>query len=140
MDDVARLEVNVLDLEPEALLLRALTAEYIDNYEEFKDQLAAWYADSETKVKPRRIMDLSDAAGLIESISRIVERIHKIQSEGAISLLTFKRVTEQMGLIVARHVKDDAVIQRIDQDWGTLALDAKTNPLVPSLDEEEEEE
>jgi hypothetical protein len=129
------LETNVLDLEPEALLLRALTSEYIDRYEDFVDALLEWYKQPDVKVKPRRIMDISDAAGLIESISRVVEKIHKIQSEGAISLATFARVTEQMGIVVAQHVRDEKVLERIEKDWSSLAMDAKTTPMVPDMDE-----
>jgi hypothetical protein len=135
MDSLAALETNVLDLEPEALLLRALTSEYIDRYEDFVDALLEWYKQPDVKVKPRRIMDISDAAGLIESISRVVEKIHKIQSEGAISLATFARVTEQMGIVVAQHVRDEKVLERIEKDWSSLAMDAKTTPMVPDMDE-----
>ena len=137
MEELALMETNVLDLEPEALLLRALTSEYIDRYEEFVDALLEWYKQPDVKVKPRRIMDISDAAGLIESISRVVEKIHKIQSEGAISLATFARVTEQMGIIVAQHVRDEATLTKIEKDWSSLALDAKNVPITPELDDEE---
>lgn len=136
MDQLAKLETNVLDLEPEALLLRALTVEYVNNYEEFSEALLEWYRDPEVKQKPRRIMDISDASSLVEAISRIVERIHKIQSEGAVSLATFARVTEQMGLIVAKHVKDEEVLNAIEAEWGQVAMDAK----APNPRQEEDED
>lgn len=135
MDELARLETNVLDLEPEALLLRAMTVEYIETYEEFVEALMAWYAEPDVKQKPRRIMDISDASHLVEAISRVVERIHKIQSEGAISLATFVRVTEQMGLIVAKHVKKESTLTAIETDWGNLVMDAKgPSTRLPDID------
>lgn len=140
MDEIAAMETNVLDLEPEALLLRALIADYIDRYEDFVNALMAWYHAPDVKVKPRRILDISDASNLIESVSRIVERIHKIQSSGAISLATFARVTEQMGIIVANHVKDETVLNTIDTEWASLALDAKNPRTTPTLEEEEDNE
>lgn len=143
MDELARLETNVLDLQPEALLLRALTVEYVNNYDEFIEALLAWYAEPDCKQKPRRVMDISDASHLVEAISRIVERIHKIQNEGAVSLSTFARVTEQMGLIVAKHVKDETILDTIEKEWGNLAMDAKdprTRKTEVEDDYEEEEE
>lgn len=141
MAELAKYETNVLDLEPEALLLRAMTVEYINSYEYFVEALMAWYADPEVKEKPRRIMDISDASRLVESISRIVERIHRIQSEGAVSLATFARVTEQMGLIVTKYVKKESVLAAIEKEWGELVMDTKapSSKALPAPTEEEED-
>lgn len=129
---LSTVEANILDLSGEANLLRALTIDYINRYKEFQDALMAWYQDSETKMRPRRIMDISDAASLVESISRVVQRMHQIQSEGSISLDTFRRVTEAMGVSVAKHLKGvpDAslIINRIEAEWMRLAVDAKAPP------------
>lgn len=123
-----------MDLIPEATVLRALTVDFINRYNEFQEALMAWYADPESNSRPRKIVDLSDAAHLIESISRIIHRMHQIQSEGAISLETFKRVTELMGIIVAKHVKDPVTLEKIESEWMSLALDAKA-PSAPSTNE-----
>lgn len=128
LNQLAKLEFNAMDLIPEANLLRALTVDYINRYNEFSEALLAWYEDPESNSRPRRIMDISDASYLIESISRVVHRMHQIQSQGAISLDTFKRVTEHMGMIVAKHVTDPMTLNRIETEWMALALDAKTPP------------
>lgn len=123
-----------MDLVPEVNLLRALTIDYINRYDTFVNALMAWYEDPESNSKPRRIMDISDASHLVESISRIVQRMHQIQAEGSISMETFKRVTENMGMIVARYVKDSLVLNRIEHDWMNLAMDAKAPPPLPEVE------
>jgi len=124
-------EMNVMDLIPEANVLRALTIDFINRYDQFQDALMAWYADPESNTRPRKVVDLADASHLIESISRVVHRMHQIQNEGAISLETFKRVTEHMGIIVAKYTKDPVVLQKIEDEWMDLALDAKSAPPTP---------
>lgn len=128
---VALEEQDVSDLADEVHLLRAILIQYINEYEEFIEALISWYREPDVKQKPRRIMDISDVSHLIESVSRVVERLQKIRSEGAVSLETFRRVTEQMGLVVARIVPDPTVLNRIEAEWGSLALDAKKTPLPP---------
>lgn len=126
--DLAAVEMNAMDLIPEANLLRAMTIDYVNRYDEFVDALMAWYADPESNSRPRRVMDIQDAAHLVESISRIVHRMHQIQSEGAISLGTFQRVTELMGVTVTKYIKDPLILNSIEKDWGELALDSKAPP------------
>jgi hypothetical protein len=125
LQDLQDVEMNVMDLIPEATLLRAMTIDYVNRYEDFQAAIMAWYADPESTTRPRKILDISDAANLIEAISRIVARMHQIQSEGAISLETFKRVTEHMGVIVAKYTKDPETLNKIEAEWMDLALDAK---------------
>lgn len=131
---IVKMEHDAMDLVPEVNLLRALTIDYINRYDTFVNALMAWYEDPESNSKPRRIMDISDASHLVESISRIVQRMHQIQAEGSISMETFKRVTENMGMIVARYVKDSLVLNRIEHDWMNLAMDAKAPPPLPEVE------
>lgn len=132
LDELGKMEMNVMDLVPEANLLRAMTIDFVNQYDEFVEALLAWYADPAANQRPRKIMDISDASHLIESISRIVHRMHQIQSEGSISLDTFRRVTEHMGIIVAQHVPDPVVLNAIETAWMDLALDTKAAPSAPA--------
>lgn len=128
-----QLEQDIMDLAPEVTLLRALTIDFINRYNLFTKALLAWYSDGRSSTKPRKVLDLSDAGNLVDKISKVVERMHKIQTTGSISLDAFKRVTEQMGIIVtkeaAKHIKDskvvEAYLQSVESQWGSLALDAK---------------
>lgn len=136
LDTLHEVDRQVLDLEPEANLLRAMVIEYVERYEEINTQLAVWY---QWKLKehrdrggkgqppvPPRVLNLEDAKDLIEAVSRVVERIHKIQQSGSISLDTFRRALEQMGLIVARHVEDTDVLAKIEKDWADMVVDARS--------------
>lgn len=138
MDQLIAIQDNALDLVPEITLLRALLIDYINRYDEFVEALMTWYAQPDVKSRPRRILDITDASGLVNTISQVVHRLHQINSEGAISLATFQRVTEHMGIIVARYVKDEKTLEQISAEWRNLAIDAKAPQ--PSTTEEEDED
>ena len=125
MEQLANQQEDVMDLIPEANLLRAMIVDYINRYDLFVDALMAWYNDPHSKMRPRKVMDISDCVTLIEGVSRIVHRYHQIQSEGSITLETFRRVMEQMGIIVASNIADEAVLKRIEQQWSRLVIDSK---------------
>jgi hypothetical protein len=127
------LEQDVMDLAPEVQLLRALVMDYVERYQAFSEALIAWHADQNGKTsKPRKVMDITDAGNLIEKISRTVHRIHQIHSTGSITLDTFKRVVESMGMAVASHVQEKRVLDLIEQEWSSLALEAKDPGLHPA--------
>jgi hypothetical protein len=62
------------------------------------------------------------SADLLERVIRAVDAIQKHKAKSAVTLETLNRVVEQMGVAVARHVKDPAVLAAIERDWGTLSL------------------
>lgn len=123
-------ERNVFDLVPEIQLLRSLLIDYIERYYTFREELSEWCADKGKK-KPMHALDLSDAAKLVESVGRMIERHHRIESTGSIDLETFRRATEAMGLTVARHVRDRAILEAIEAEWADISLDAKSPLLGP---------
>lgn len=123
-NQLAKAEYNVLDLVPEANLLRVLIVDFINRYEEMSDALIRWHR-GDTNTKPRKVMDIADASRMIEGLSKVVERIHKMRQEGAISLETFRRVTEAMGIVVAKHVTDPHTLGDIEREWNLIAIDAK---------------
>ena len=127
------LEADVMDLAPEVQLLRALVIDYVERYQSFSEALIAWHADQSGKTsKPRKVMDITDAGNLIEKISRTVHRIHQIHSTGSITLDTFKRVVESMGIVVASYVREKQGLNSIEQEWSSLALEAKDPGLNPA--------
>ena len=135
------IEQDVMDLVPEVQLLRTLVVDYVERYEAFHEALVAWHADQHGKTsKPRKILDISDAGNLIEKISRTVHRIHQIHSTGSITLDTFKRVVESMGIVVAKHVEDKALLDAIEIDWSQLALDPRDVGKHPAPDVETDDE
>jgi len=132
MDQMQESDAQVLDLEPEAQLLRAMVIDYINRYEQFVDELHRWaVATQKAKGKgappPKlELLSLFDAKDLVEGVSRVVEKIHKITASGSLTLDTFRRVMEQMGLVVATHVSDPDTLRAIQRDWSSVMVDAKS--------------
>lgn len=118
-----KMERNLFDLVPEITLMRAMMIDYIERYYEFRAALMKWYKDG--KQKPRMAMDIIEAAHLIEAVSRLIQRQHAIERTGSIDLETFRRATEAMGIIVAKHVRDGKVLLAIEQEWAQVSLDTK---------------
>jgi len=131
LEVMASLDEDILDLIPDIQLIRTLVVQYAADFDEFHDALLAWYREG--KKRPPRAYQLADVINYIEIISRIIERIHKIRSTGSVSLDTFRRVIEQMGIVVARHVTNGQALDRIEQEWSTLALDARSASSVAAL-------
>jgi hypothetical protein len=62
------------------------------------------------------------SAGYIAEVVKTVEAIKRIEEKKSISLATLQRVVEQLGVAVARHVKDPDVLAAIERDWGAIQL------------------
>jgi hypothetical protein len=125
MQRLDAVERNVFDLVPEIQLLRGLMLDYVERFYEFQDALIAWHAD--VGKKPKFAMDITEVTGMIEGISRLIERHSRIESKDAISLETFRRATEMMGIIVAKHVRQGSVLDAIEADWKMINLDSKND-------------
>lgn len=117
-------ERDIFDMIPEIQLLRTLLVDYVDRFYTFQEELHAWYVSE--KRRPKTALDITEVSGMIESITRMIERKHRIEAKEAISLETFRRITETMGIIVARHVRDSRQLELIETDWAALSLDPKS--------------
>lgn len=143
-------EHAIMDLTPEVDLMRAMVIDYVNRYDDFIDQLDTWYNALDEKQRklnlppiPRKYPDLEDAGQLLESITRMVERMHKIQREGSITLDVFRGVMSQMGMAVAKHCSDDRQLQKIEEEWSQIMVDPKSfvrgsGASVPNPDEDSE--
>lgn len=133
MEKLDSVERDVFDLIPEVTLLRALILDFVERFYRNQEALLAWH--EEVGMRPKRLLDITEVTGMIEGVTRILERKHRIESKEAISLETFRRITEAMGMIVAKHVRDSRVLNRIEEDWGALSPDAKSYSGVTVPDE-----
>lgn len=73
-------------------------------------------------IKPRRILDLADAVGHAEAITRMVKRIEDVRAANAISRPDLLRLMAEMGRVVQHHVGDEAVLAAIKEDWLRLKV------------------
>ena len=117
-------ERDVLNLVPDVQLVRAMVIDYVERYEELAEAILHWYKTG--KQRPPAPPDLGEAIKALETVSRMVERVHRIQSTGAIGIDTFRRILEQMGIIVARHVSDGRALEAIESEWSAVVVDTRT--------------
>jgi hypothetical protein len=124
LDALKAADAEPLDLLEELHLLRALTIDWIERYDTYREALCAWHQDGHPDgSRPRQLLDITDAGRLLERIARIVEIIHKTQQAQTISLDTFRRLMEQMALTVARYVGDGDTLRAIEQGWNGIRIE-----------------
>ena len=115
-----------LDILPELAACRGLFQDFIERYDEWRDALIAWhdsYLEDDGKVsRPRQILDVSDAYRLLSEVTKIVERIEKIEAQNAVSRRDLMRIMEEMGRYVERHVTDPKIRNRIRDGWLEIRL------------------
>ena len=81
--------------------------------------------------KPRKLLDISEAANLIDKVGKMVDRIEKQKREGTIKLETLDRVLEQLGVEVVKavqqHVADpdsrSQILRDVEERWGSIRLE-----------------
>jgi hypothetical protein len=129
-----------MDLIPEVSLLRALVEDYVGRYDVIRDALLAWHmaiqAGSVTPIIPARLPDITEAGRLIERVARVADTIHRIQTEGSVSLDCFRRLMEAMGSDVARLVSKldvpeevkSKLLADIEKDWSLIKVDVNRKP------------
>lgn len=133
-------EAEKLDILPEATMARALVANYVEEYEKFRDQIMEYNADEAAEAegdgrKPRflKVPDLETAVELLERCAKIVDMVHKQRSANAVSLPDFFRVMALMSEVVNLEVRKleqkgakpqaiEECLQKIAEDWATLKL------------------
>lgn len=71
--------------------------------------------------KPRKVLDIADAHRILDTTTKIVERIEKIRAENAISRQEFFRLTDAMGRIVMKYVTDRDTLRKIREGWLDIA-------------------
>ena len=72
--------------------------------------------------KPRMILDIADATRMLDQVTKMVERIHKLNLQQAISRKEFTRILQEIGNIIELEVKDDKTKARIRQRIGSMKL------------------
>lgn len=72
--------------------------------------------------KPTILLDISDAVGHLDTITKMVERVKKLNMAHAISRKEFVRIMTEIGNIIDQTVTDDKVKRRLRDRMATLKL------------------
>ena len=126
---------DALSLFRELATLRALTERFIVRYEEFREQLDAWYEDwtlanpKGQPPRPPRLLDLYDARVLLDDVGKMVARIEKIRAQNAISQPEMIRLMTEMARVVDHVVSRDveagqaeAIKEEVRERWLQIRL------------------
>lgn len=122
-----------LDLLPEVKLLRALLTDWVERYDEFTDALLAWhdsYRVGEDQGKPTKVLDITAAAGLVDKVGAMVDRIEKTKREGSITLETLDHVLEQVGVELVQALQEEVpdaaararILATFERRWSNVRI------------------
>lgn len=116
-------------------------AEVLDMLQADADELARLFPEREippvpdparyAPEKPRQILDITAAAGLVDKIGAMVDRIEKHRRESAITLETLEKVLELVGVELVRAVQDEVsdaavrarLLANFERRWASLHID-----------------
>jgi hypothetical protein len=104
-----------LDILPEVALMRGILTDFLNRYEEFSGALIAWHQsfdEGDRPKKPTQILDLADGHKLLDTLSKMVERVEKAKSADAISRPDLLRVMQEMGRVVDHVLSSDTPPER----------------------------
>jgi hypothetical protein len=108
------------DLHQDLYLLRALIVDFVNRYYETNEALLAWHHGD--GARPRRVLDITAVATLIEKVAKLVTIIERQRNSGTISLVAYQSLMEQMAKVVVQHVPDQEVLARIDEGWRGIVV------------------
>jgi len=125
-----------LDLTADLKMLRSLTVDWIERYDELVEAIIAWhesYQNPERTYKPTKVPDIADATALLDRIGAMVDRIEKRREKGALSMSRVKTIldqyAEQVLMATQAHVDDPdlqtKLLDDIEERWGRIELDTQ---------------
>ena len=139
--DRFRADPDPLNLADEVALLRAFLEDFIDRWDAIygpDGALIAWHESFNTNSenpapKPRQMPDFATLTVLVDRVGKMVERVHKMRNEGAITLLTLNRIIEQMGADLVAAIQEieldqaqgSKLLDAVESRWNSIRLDAR---------------
>jgi len=109
----------------ELALLRAITVDYVERHEQIMFALYDWATngiDVSAKGKPPELPDLITVRKIIADIGAMIERMHRIEQRGLISIQAFKQAFEQVGVVLATEIDDPDALARIEKALSAIKI------------------
>ena len=127
------------DLTQEVDLFRAITAKFLEEYDEMVEALLAWNdaehteaVHQERRARPVRIPNVIDIGSLVKDAASLADKIHTQQHRDSIPKRDFFRLQEAMSDVVTKRLRgmmhiigEDNIgilIQGISDDWSEIRL------------------
>lgn len=106
IDEIDQASMDVLNLEPDVVLLRAKMRLFLDDKQDFSPETV------------RSLTILSD------QLRKTVETINDKKFKSMITREMFDLVMFRMGDVVSKYVSDPEVLEKILLDWAKISVDA----------------
>lgn len=74
------------------------------------------------ETRPKQIIDISDAYRMAAEVTKIWERMLKVQLNAAISRERLMQITQHMGRVVETHVDDKETLEKIKEGWLDVVI------------------
>ena len=127
------------DLTQEVDLFRAITAKFLEEYDDLVEALLAWNRDeakdaaiNERRARPKQVPDIIVIGSLVKDAAALADKIHTQEHRDSIPKRDFFRLQEAMSDAVAKRLQgvahilgDDAIgvlISSISDDWSEIRL------------------
>ncbi len=102
----------------ELALLRAITVDFVERHMFLTEALTDWAlsfrSGDGSKQRPPQVPDLLIVRKIINDIGSMIERMHRIEQKGLISIQAFKQAFEQIGVVLASEIDDSDVLAKVE--------------------------
>lgn len=108
IDELEQSAEDVLNLEPDVLLMRAKIKLFLDDRQDFE---------------PETVRSLTLLA---DQLRKTVETINDKRFKASLSVETFQIIQYRMAEVLMKYVSDPEILDRIADDWKKIAVDNAT--------------
>ncbi len=116
-------DTDILNMESDIALVRTLTYKFIDGYDDWLAAVLAWHGsfqEGKYETKPTKVLELSDAYRLLETLSKMVERERKARAANAISARDLFRILNEVGRVIETYVEDKEALHNIREQMLSI--------------------
>ena len=106
----------------ELAMLRSVAVDYLERHAFIDKALTQWAMQVQVEIgkgdtikRPPKLPNILEIRKLINDIGAMIERMHRIEQRGLISIQSFKQAFEQVGMVLASEVNDAETLNRIEK-------------------------
>ena len=114
---------DILNTESDIALLRSITHRFIAEYDDWLGAILHWhlsYQEGKLAPKPVKVLELSEAHKLLDTLTKAVERERKARAANAISARDLYRILNEVGRVIETYVEDKDTLLKIREQMLTI--------------------